>query len=334
MTHFRITLRIAAACRRSEIRMKGGAKAWHSEAYDLPMRGAALVLALLPFVALAGDDLTPLSDEFNDASTLAQWQRVYVVEGWGANQLERQDISTSRVGRMFMMPFTSTWYNDYRGELTFKEVEGDFVVTTDVAVSSRSGSGAPHSQFSLGGIMVRQPRQITPATWQPGHENYVFLSLGAANQPGTFQLEVKSTINSNSQPEFSAGASQAVIQVARVGPYFIMLRNVGGTWGVHRRYYRPDLPTRLQVGMTTYTDYPTASSVSPLVHNSTVLHIGNPDLIAAFDYFRFQRPRIPSQFIGADFSNPGLVSEADLLSFLGSNANSPPSAGRHRAVRR
>src|SRR5436853_188777 len=39
-------------------------------------------------IARAADDLTPLSDEFNDSSTLFQWKRVYVVEGWGANQLE------------------------------------------------------------------------------------------------------------------------------------------------------------------------------------------------------------------------------------------------------
>src|SRR5438477_10559036 len=65
-------------------------------------------------IARAADDLMPLSDEFNDSSTLLQWKRVYVVEGWGANQLEVQDINTTRAGRMVMIPFTSTWFNDYR----------------------------------------------------------------------------------------------------------------------------------------------------------------------------------------------------------------------------
>ena len=92
------------------------------------MRIAAFLLALFPIALLAADDLAPLSDEFNDASTLPQWKRVYVVEGWPANQLEVQDINTTRPGRMVMIPFTSTWFNDYRGELTFKEVDGDFVV--------------------------------------------------------------------------------------------------------------------------------------------------------------------------------------------------------------
>src|SRR5712691_6779730 len=117
------------------------------------MRTLLLLLAFVASSALASDDLTPLTDEFDDASTLAQWQRVYLVEQWNANQLELQDINTTRPGHMVMMPFTSTWFNDYRGELTFKQVQGDFVVTSDIDVSSRAGSGAPRSLFSLGGIM-------------------------------------------------------------------------------------------------------------------------------------------------------------------------------------
>ncbi len=296
------------------------------------MRLAAFLVALTPLVALAADDLTPLSDEFNDAATLSQWKRVYVVEGWGANQLEVQDINTTRAGHMVMIPFTSTWYNDYRGELTFKEVTGDFVVTTDVEASRRNGSGPPRSQFSLGGIMLRAPRQITPATWQPGGENYFFLSLGAASVAGSYQFEVKITRSSNSVLDIkdaSATAGHAIIQFARIGPYFIALKNVGGEWSVHQRYVRNDMPATLQVGMTVYTDYPAASSVSPFVQNSTVLHIGTPDLVAAFDYFRFARPQVPASLAGADLTQ---VSDTVLLSFLGANASTPPA--RHRAVRR
>jgi hypothetical protein len=295
------------------------------------MRAMVILLALLPFAAFASDDLTPLSDEFNDASTLSQWKRVYIVEGWGANQLEVQDINTTRAGHMVMIPFTSTWYNDYRGELTFKEVTGDFVVTADIEASRRNGTGAPTSQFSLAGIMVRTPRQITPATWLPGGENYLFLSIGSANQPGTFQFEVKSTVSSDSQLIIApAGTGHAIIQYARIGRYFVALKNVGGAWSVHHRYSRPDMPSTLQVGMTVYTDYPAASSVSPFMQNSTVLHNGNPDLLAAYDYFRFARPQVPTSLQGADLT---VVSDDQLLSFLGANATQAPPT-RHRAVHR
>jgi hypothetical protein len=296
------------------------------------MRAAFAFLALVPLATFAADDLRPLSDEFNDAATLNQWKRVYAVEGWSANQLELQDINTTRPGRMVMMPYTSTWFNDYRGELTFKEVSGDFVVTTDVEASSRT-SGAPRSNFSLGGIMVRAPRAITPATWRPGGENYVFLSTGAANSPGTFQFEVKTTTNSNSVLIIeNAPSGHAVIQVARIGPYIITLKNIGGVWSVHRRYYRPDLPLILQAGMTTYTDYANASMVSPLVHNSTTIHTGNPDLMATFDYFRFERPHVPAELSSANFTDSS-VSDAQLLSFLGTHAGGPSSTPKRRAAR-
>src|SRR5207248_960338 len=74
----------------------------------------------------------------------------------------------------------------------------DFVVTTDVEASQRGGTGAPRSNYSLAGIMVRAPRAITPSTWRAGGENYVFLSIGAGSPPGAFQFEVKTTTNSSS----------------------------------------------------------------------------------------------------------------------------------------
>jgi hypothetical protein len=285
------------------------------------MRAAVLLLALVASSALATDDLTPLTDEFDDATTLAQWQRIYLVEQWNANQLELQDINTTRPGHMVMMPFTSTWYNDYRGELTFKLVQGDFIVTSQVDVNQRGGTGAPRSNYSLGGLMIRNPRQITPSTWHPGGENYVFLSLGSASIPGTFQFEVKTTTNSNSVLFITPGASSAIIQVARIGPYVITLHSVGGVWSVHRRFYRPDLASLMQVGMTTYTDFATCSTYQPFVHNSTVIHSGNPDLIAAYDYVRFERPKVPATLASADLTDTVAVTDTMLLAFLGANAN-------------
>ena len=248
-------------------------------------------------------------------------KRVFATEGWNADQLEQQNINVTRPGAMLMMPFTSTWYNDYRGELTFKEVTGDFVVTTDVTVSQRNGSGAPRSQYSLGGIMVRFPRPITPATWHPGGENYLFLSLGAASSPGTFQFEVKNTTSSNSVLSIDfAGTGHAQIQWTRIGPYFIALRNINGTWVVHRRYVRGDMPPTLQVGMTVYTDFPSAAMLQPFAHNSTVIHSGFPDLVAAFDFFRFERPKVPSSLTNANLMDVVAVPDFALLAFLGANA--------------
>ena len=296
--------------------------------------------------AHATDDLTALSDEFNDASTIVNWQRIYQVEGWGNNALEQFDIHTTRPGRMFMMPYSSSWYEEWRGELTFKNVTGDFVITTDVEPTRRNGPGAPQSQYSLAGIMVRTPRAMTqPAQWTPNGQNYVFLSLGAASNPGQFQFEVKTTSNSTSTLFISNGIPRAVIQVARLGPHFIMLRRPpGGPWQIHRRYFRPDMPATLQAGLTVYTDWPLCETVGVENQNTRVLTNGaplngggtvsgaNPDLIAAFDYVRYARPVVPTGLSGGNFSNPAAVSDAQLLSFLGDNANPPAVPLQFRSV--
>lgn len=284
------------------------------------------------------DDLAPLSDEFHYAGSAVQWSRIHQVEGWGNEVLEQFNINTERAGRLFMAPHSSTWYAENRGELTFKEVTGDFVITTEVEPTRRSGSGAPRSEYSLAGIMVRTPRTMTStAQWTPGGQNYVFLSLGAASNPGNYQFEVKTTLNSQSTLHITDNAPpRAMIQVARLGPHLITLRSApGGSWVVHRRYQRADMPARLQAGLTVYTDWPLCAGVGYENQNTLVLTNGarlangaivsgaNPDLLAAFDYVRYRRPQIPANLAGANFSNPSAVSDAQLLSFLGANANLP-----------
>lgn len=303
-------------------------------------------LAALSPPAGAYDDLTILSDEFDSAQALANWHRIYQVEGWGNDVLQQFDISISRPGRMTMVPYTSSWYAEWRGELTFKVVTGDFVITTDVEPRNRAGTGAPGSQYSLAGIMVRAPRAMTsPAEWAAGGQNYVFLSLGAASNPGTYQFEVKTTSNSVSTLQISSGVPRGSIQVARIGPHLVMLRrDEGGAWEVHRRYFRPDMPAMLQAGLTVYTDWPVCESVGFEYQNQFVLTNGlrlpngvvvsgcNPDLVAAFDYVRYARPVVPASLAGANFSSAAAVSDAQLLSFLGEPVNVPGGAATAPAL--
>jgi hypothetical protein len=295
---------------------------------------AAMLLVLLPG-AQSHDDLTMLSDEFDDPTSLVQWRSLWQTEGWGANQLLTREISANEPGRLVLVPHASTWYRDWRGVLEYKNLTGDFVVTTDVEPRRRSGAGAPRSAFSLAGIMVRAPRNgvTSPAAWTPGGENYVFLSLGTGDSPGQFQFEVKTTLNSDSVLRLSPGVARARIQIARIGATFVMLRqNDGGPWIVHQRYARPDFPTAVQVGLTTYTDWPTASQLEPLQHNQTVLPGGNPDLVALFEYVRFARPVVPASLLGRNFSNPASVSDAELITFLGATANVPGGSSHPSAL--
>lgn len=266
----------------------------------------------------AKGDIASLSDEFDDPATLGKWQRADQVEGWNASQLQQFDIGGRQKGWMTMIPCTSTWYQDYRGVLAFKSISGDFVVTTHLSVTGRNSNGPPQSQFSLCGIMIRTPRAMTPATWQPGRENYVFLSIGSADQTGRYQFEVKTTLNSNSQLATQpAPSGDALIRVARIGPSLIMMKNIGGQWSIHGRYNRSDFPDTLQAGITCYTDWPNANRLNPREHNGTVIHSGNPDLVALIDYVRIARPNVPASHSGKRLDDPSQVSDAQLLEFLG-----------------
>jgi hypothetical protein len=296
---------------------------------------AACLLGSQPSLSRAGDPLAPidhLSDEFDNPATLADWTNIVDAEQWPAEQLEVHDIAVSTPGRMTLIPYSCGWFEDYRGPFLYKEIEGDYVATIRVHSTNRAETGAPSSEFSLAGLLSRAPRPgLTAATWTPGGENYSFLSLGAAGDAGQFQFEVKTTENGVSTLIYeNAPANDALIQTARVGPSIIHLRRdgAGGPWTVHRRYNRPDLPATMQVGLFAYTDWPTISTWPPADHNNNVIthafnnpgQPANPDLRAEIDFIRFQRPQVPAPLQGLDLSDPGQVSDAQLLSFLGETA--------------
>ncbi len=255
--------------------------------------------------SLATNDLATLSDEFENGASLSNWKRVTQVEGAQGSPLQTYRIDG---GKLQLVPVTCTWYKDYRAEMVFKEVEGDFILTTSARCTSRSGSGAPRTAYSLGGLMVRTPRTDTGRNWRPGRENYVFLSLGAADQPGRFQFEVKTTINSDSQLQTSpADGPEAQIRIARLGNHMVMLRKTSSGWIVHKRYDRSDMPKKVQAGVTVYTNYFGTQGMDVATHNSRFGSTQGADLIATFDYIRYSRPSAQLASGAARMSDSELV---------------------------
>jgi hypothetical protein len=304
---------------------------------------------------LAAAPIAGLSDEFDDASTVNQWERVNEVEGWNADQLNVFDVDSTQAGRMVQEPHTAVWFQNWRGPMAFQTVTGDFSITTEVHITDRDDVGGSDlddvpgdGQFSLAGAMIRTPRDITDPTtdWAPGSmaddgtndgENYVFLSAGYGNGTNEFSLEVKTTRNSNSQLELTplgTEANSATVQISRIGTSIITMYQLPGEeWQVHRRYSRPDMPATLQVGLVSYTDWTKANDFDPFVQNSTVLipngaagdptpsEAFNPDITAGFEYARYVRPDVPEAFAASDLTDPNAVSDTELLSFLGASAN-------------
>ncbi len=265
-----------------------------------------------------------LNDEFDHAATLfANWQNINDTEGWNVEQLEVYDINTSEPGHLYMMPHTSSWYEDYKGTLLFKMVDQNFVMTTEITATNRAENNIPGPSFSLAGIMVRTPRNYPNgalADWTPGGENYIFLSTGFASGGAGPHLEVKTTTDGNSVLSISpiSTSSNVQIRVARIGAELIVLyRLPGQSWVLHQRYMRPDFPDEVQLGFVTYTDWNSVNNYQPFFHNSNVLSadmipgtVFNPDLIGRFDFSRFDNVPAGLEAIIATASN------ADILAFL------------------
>ncbi|NOY42205.1 MAG: hypothetical protein GXP26_10255 [Planctomycetes bacterium] len=312
-----------------------------------PAIGVLAVVAIgICVVPARGNPLSVLNDEFEDGATISDWARIHEVEGWNADHANIWDIDATQPGRMVIEPHTTSWYQDYRGILAFKEVSGDFSITSQVYVTDRDlldDNEVPFPSYSLAGLMIRRPRAITnPAVdWTPGDmtignppngENYVFLSIGQANNVGgsEFQFEVKNTRNSNSQLQISSAPGNLItIQLVRIGDSVLTLyQEPGEDWVVHRRYDRADLPETLQVGMVAYTEWDLIwPNFTPYDHNSNVLlnpPYGlnfQPDLTAGFEYARFYEPSVPAELVGVNLFDEGQVSDTQLLSFLGDIAN-------------
>ncbi|GEM48319.1 DUF1349 domain-containing protein [Deinococcus cellulosilyticus] len=290
------------------------------------LRALTSLAVLLAFNAQATpDDLSVLNDEFNRADSLVQWQRHDVVEGW-PSQWKALDIHTTSPGHLYIEPLTSGWYAGYRAPFLFKEVTGDFVVTTRLKVEGRGG-GVPQRMYSLMGLMAREPHpEVTPETWKEEEENWVFLTTGTTEPAGQPHWEVKTTVQGHSTLQV-AQAPTGWVEVAllRKGAAFLFLqRQDGGTWTVHQRYLRPDLPATLQVGIIAYTDYNTLRNVmgpphtrrtDPRVYNNRVYE-GTPDLKGWVDWVHFKRPQVSSDAMNLDWSDPALVSDAKVMQLL------------------
>ncbi len=286
-------------------------------------------LFMIAVCSARADDLSPLSDEFDNPATFANWSDLGVVEGWQIPSYQVSDIDTTEPGHFHIVPGANTWYNNLRGLLWFKEITGDFVVSARVRILSRHNPGdpteVPNRSFSLSGIFIHAPRTIVQAApdpyttapvwppelngsdYVPNTENYIFLSYGTAGAPNTRQFEIKATRNSVSELYFDStginqSATEAWLQLVRVGNTVVCLRrhDAAADWIVENRYPNADHPfpvfgETLQVGITAYTDWETAmnswQNIEEAWHfNYAPPATGSPDLISQVDYFRFRRP--------------------------------------------
>ena len=260
-----------------------------------------LALVLLSSGPALADDLAPLSTGFDAAADLEAWSE-HAPEGftakWAPPRIED--------GMLVLTPKSSGWFEDNQAGHLYRQIAGDFIVTTRIEVRG-VGADLPQTPFSLAGLFVRAPRQVSAASWAPGQENWLFFSVGTAAPAGEPHYEVKTTTNSLSTLKILPSQTGWVeLRIARHGELFTLLHRPEGVedWRVIDQMIRPDLPQVLNVGLTAYADYASVQPIYPDYqrYNTQGAAAENADLVARVDRIAFRRPatgRLPIANIDA-----------------------------------
>jgi len=261
----------------------------------------ALLLCTIgtPVNAQTNDSLAALSDEFETSDAPSDWTRLTDAEGW-ADKLKTLTVDD---GALVLEPYPSVWFYDYVGPFLFRRVKGNFMVTTRINVSGQNAP-MPSTAYSLAGLLARRPRSDAPfaadSAWAKDRESYVFLVTGTTREPGASKIETKSAVRSRPivkhYPRETSGWIH--LRLVRLNQTIIALyRRPGADWQIHERFYRPDLPGTLQVGLMAYGDYTTVREETwykPWRYNTSVLRT-DADMRVETDYVRFRRPRLSDE---------------------------------------
>lgn len=257
--------------------------------------------------------LPSLTDEFDRPDSMRMWKNLSEAEQWP----ERIEKSEVKDGVLAIVPGSGAWWAGYHGVYLFKEVAGDFVVTTRVKVTGRDG-GEPKNIWTISGLLVRTPADGT-APREQRKENWIYLMTGRGPEEARV-IDAKSTVNGiNAWDVTPAQAGWYELRFARLGPLFVALcRPDGGQWMVRRRMWRADFPEAVQVGINVTSDFRLSASMPAAEYNAKLF----PDRSAAdsltlFDYVRFapapEALNLLDRLRGRDIAG---VSDDDLLALL------------------
>jgi hypothetical protein len=242
-----------------------------------------VLTAVQPSHAENNPSLGSLSDEFDDAATMANW-----IEG-PSTAYDLLDIDTINPGYMTFVPTSfpnNAWYGTYVAPYRYKLVTGNFAVQTYVIAGNRNApdptTAPPTGQYNSAGFVARDP-----ASDPAGPQNYVMFNLGF--QANNLSTEVKTTVDSTSILTLTStiNAYEGQLLLCRLGNSFHTYRRLtnDSSWVALDVVHHNGLPVTLQVG---------------LVANAWEETNGS-DLYALFDYVRFaeQPPTVPNDCLAA-----------------------------------
>jgi regulation of enolase protein 1 (concanavalin A-like superfamily) len=235
-----------------------------------------------------------LDDDFSASGTLTNWTWLHTVEGW-PDKVKKQTIVD---GHLVIEPGTSGWFADKNAPFLYKEVKGDFDVRARIKATGLT-SDISQTIWSLGGLMVRVPKKGSKDNWQPKDENWLFMTVGVAEQKSKQVIETKYTSNSRSHLKLrDAKAEWITLRIVRVGNAFILLYRYDADkqWTAHERFYLMDWPSVLQIGFNAYTN---SMAVPPDIlwgdpfkfNTQTFDHLGKQDFRLMVDFINFKKPK-------------------------------------------
>jgi hypothetical protein len=152
------------------------------------------------------------------------------------------------------------WYNDGEGPLVYKELTGDFDVTTVISTRDPAvPADPPPPEYRLAGILARDPAS------GPGDVNTVHVALGAGDTGQGTSYEYKSTDGSFSDwIATPTGSPDGELRLRRTGTTIEMYwrPDAVSAWTMIHSVVRADLPATLQVGPMIYSVDSPASIVA------------------------------------------------------------------------
>ncbi len=254
-----------------------------------------LVFFLMALTASAQQpDLLKLSDDFEQDNSLANWKFFHDTEKF-PDRIRKVDINKTEKGCLYLQPTASGWYADFQAPFMYKELENDFDVRAKINVTGLSTS-IPTLDWSLAGLMIREPKTTTMQNWQPGTENWLFLTTGVMEPATVPAFETKTTVNSQSALKFHpAKGGWVEIRIVHIGEDFVLLnRYEKEEWKVLDIFRRPDMTGTLQVGLNAYTGwnvFPDEYKNDPKKQNETIQQNTKADVALKADYIHFKRPQ-------------------------------------------
>ncbi|NVJ60992.1 MAG: hypothetical protein HWE27_11410 [Gammaproteobacteria bacterium] len=205
-----------------------------------------------------------ISDEFSEPTSLDNWTRLHQVESRPA-QYTLVDVNGENESQLTLEPTNTGWYQNQDGPLFFKNISGNFVVSTQVNVGQPDEPlSAPASNYNAAGVMVRSPLSNNTIS-----EDWLMVVVG--RQGGWLGSLAESTNNSTTQIISNVGAIDGEVRICRIDNTFRLYRQMDNeqSWSLLATFDRPDMPLELQAGVTAHA------------------WSGPADIQAQFEYARF-----------------------------------------------